>query len=210
MPKAVAIADVNGDGAVDVLTANTAGNGEDASGIPDGDNVSVLLGNGAGSLGAQTKTTVGPTPFSLTVADLDADGRRDLVTANWHGDEAAVLRNVGATVRDTAPPGVTATAPVAGATGVAADANVTAAFSEPVTSVTGWNVQLLRSGTSTVVSAALYVRRGKPDCNRQPDGQPRGRRDVHSDRARWPGRRHRSRRQRAPRRPRLELHGCRR
>ncbi len=155
VPKAVAIADVNGDGAVDVLTANTAGNGEDASGIPDGDNVSVLLGNGAGSLGAQTKTTVGPTPFSLTVADLDADGRRDLVTANWHGDEAAVLRNIGATVRDTAPPGVTANAPVAGATGVAADANVTATFSEPVASVTGWNVQLLRSGTSTAVPAAL-------------------------------------------------------
>ena len=155
VPKAVAIADVNGDGFADVIAANTAGNGESASGIPDGDNVSVLLGNGAGSLGAQTKTTVGPTPFSVAIADLDGDGRRDLATANWHGDDVAVLRNTGATVRDTAAPGVTGTTPATGATGVPAAANVTATFGEPVTAVTAWNVQLFRNGTTTVVPAAL-------------------------------------------------------
>ena len=155
VPKSVAMSDVNGDGGVDVITANTAGNGDSASGIPDGDNVSVLLGDGAGSLGAQTKSTVGLTPFAVALGDFDRDGRHDLVTADWDGGSATVRLNVGAIIRDTAAPTVTATGPADGATGVAPSANVTATFSEGVTGVTGWNLLLVRAGTVSGVPAAV-------------------------------------------------------
>jgi glucose/arabinose dehydrogenase len=91
VPKSVAIADLDGDGKQDVVTANTAGNGDGVTGNPDGDNVSVLLGTGSGALGVETKYTVGLTPFSVFVADLNGDGKPDLTTANWDANTTAVL-----------------------------------------------------------------------------------------------------------------------
>ena len=70
VPKSVALGDLNGDGKVDIVTANTAGNGDGTTGLPDGDNISVLIGNGNGTFQAAAKDFVGPTPFSV------ADSRR--------------------------------------------------------------------------------------------------------------------------------------
>jgi len=75
-PVSVAVADLDGDGAPDLITANVN------SGFSlDGD-VSVLLGNGDGSFQAAVSFLAGDNPVSVAVADLDGDSIPDLVTAN--------------------------------------------------------------------------------------------------------------------------------
>ena len=79
-PNAVAIADVNGDGRPDLVTANY--NGGDAS---------VLLGDGSGGFGTKTQYATGSNPISVAVSDVNADGRPDAVVANYSGSSVSVL-----------------------------------------------------------------------------------------------------------------------
>jgi hypothetical protein len=73
----VAVADVNGDGIPDLITANWC-----ASGCRNG-SVSVLLGNGDGTFKpAVTYSSGGYYAFAVLVADINGDGRPDLVVAN--------------------------------------------------------------------------------------------------------------------------------
>ena len=68
----VRLADLNGDENLDVVVANG-----------DSDNVSILLGNGDGTLQtAMTYPTAGGRPSGIAVADLNGDGRPDLVTGH--------------------------------------------------------------------------------------------------------------------------------
>ena len=53
---------------------------------PGGDKLNVLLGNGDGTFGPPVTYTVGLTPFSVAIADLNGDSLQDLVTANWHSN----------------------------------------------------------------------------------------------------------------------------
>jgi hypothetical protein len=77
----VAVADVNGDGKPDLVIAiQNAPNGSTQS---DG-LVGVLLGNGNGTFQAPvTYDSGGNSPFSLAVADLNGDGRPDIVIPNF-------------------------------------------------------------------------------------------------------------------------------
>ncbi len=79
-PFQVAVADLTGNGRLDIVTANRSDN-----------SVSVLLSNPDGSF--QTKETfpTGQQPFSVAVADLTGDGIPDIVTANYAGDSVSVL-----------------------------------------------------------------------------------------------------------------------
>jgi hypothetical protein len=69
-PKAVAVGDFNGDGKLDLVTANYSSN-----------NISVLLGNGDGTFQAAVNYNTGSFPNAVAVGDFNGDGKLDLVTA---------------------------------------------------------------------------------------------------------------------------------
>jgi hypothetical protein len=66
----IAAGDVNGDGKLDLVTANSGG-----------DTVSVLLGTGTGSFGTARNSYAGSGPSSVAMADFNGDGKLDLVTS---------------------------------------------------------------------------------------------------------------------------------
>jgi hypothetical protein len=75
----VAIADLNGDGVLDLITANWCASVKDCS----NGSVGVLLGNGDGTFKpAVTYPSGGYYAFSVLVADVNGDGKPDLVVAN--------------------------------------------------------------------------------------------------------------------------------
>jgi len=74
--NAIAVADVNNDGKEDLLVTPSA-----AIGL-----AGVLLGNGDGTFQpCATYRSGGVSPSSLTVGDLNGDGKPDLVVGNWLG-----------------------------------------------------------------------------------------------------------------------------
>jgi hypothetical protein len=81
-PSGIAVADVNADSKPDVLTANSGTS-----------SVGVLLGTGMGTFTAAVAYSTGSSsqPFDLTVADVNADGRLDVVTANTLAHTVCVL-----------------------------------------------------------------------------------------------------------------------
>jgi FG-GAP-like repeat len=89
VPNQVVVADLNGDGNLDLAVAN-AGYEEDP-----GSTVSVFFGKRDGTFGTPTAYTVGRVPFGITAADLNGDGKIDLATANWEDGTASVLLNKG-------------------------------------------------------------------------------------------------------------------
>ena len=84
----VAVADVNGDGKLDLLTANAV-----ACNSCQGDGaVGVLLGNGDGTFQpAVLYDSGGGTAMSIAVADVNGDGKPDLAVANYGGPVVGVL-----------------------------------------------------------------------------------------------------------------------
>ena len=66
----MAVADVNGDGHPDLVTANLASA-----------DVSVLLGQGDGTFQVQQHFGAGGSFLSVAIADVNGDGRPDLVVA---------------------------------------------------------------------------------------------------------------------------------
>jgi hypothetical protein len=74
-PVGLAAGDINADGRLDLVVTN------DDNG-PNGNSFSVLFGNGAGAFGAKTDFAVGINPVGVAVADVNGDGRPDVVVAN--------------------------------------------------------------------------------------------------------------------------------
>jgi len=104
-PQALAVADLNGDGRLDVVTANQGS-----------DDVSVLLGTRSGTLRRIARQGLGPDPLApaalavgdlnrdgpvgaapeaIAAADLNGDRRLDLVTANAGSGDVSVLIGLG-------------------------------------------------------------------------------------------------------------------
>ncbi|MGA2737761.1 MAG: VCBS repeat-containing protein [Bryobacteraceae bacterium] len=73
MPTSVAVADLNGDGYLDAVVAGT---GENERGY-----VSVLLGKGGGVFQEQIELDTGLSPTCVAIADVNGDGKPDLVIA---------------------------------------------------------------------------------------------------------------------------------
>jgi hypothetical protein len=83
----IAIGDLNGDGKLDLATANL-----------DAGTVSLLLNKGSGSFQAKRDYPVGGVLNSLAIGDLTGDGKPDLATTNQFGNvsgKVSVLANRG-------------------------------------------------------------------------------------------------------------------
>ena len=78
-------ADWDGDGRIDVATANSWPSNA----------VSVWFGLSGGGLGPVTAYGAGDDPESVTAADADGDGRLDLVSANLRSNSISLLLNTG-------------------------------------------------------------------------------------------------------------------
>jgi dienelactone hydrolase len=71
-PRSVAVADLNGDGKLDLVVGDSSSN-----------NVGVLLGNGDGTFQAAANYGVGSSPVSVVVGDFNGDGKLDLAVASY-------------------------------------------------------------------------------------------------------------------------------
>ena len=86
-PYSVAVADVNGDCKPDLVVANQCANNSGNCGNGDNGIVGVLLGNGDGTFQtAVAYSSGGYGALSVAVADVNGDGKPDLVVANQCAD----------------------------------------------------------------------------------------------------------------------------
>ena len=83
-PISVALADLKGDGNLDIVTADYQGN-----------TVSILFGNGTGTFSAPTEYPVGLSPTSVATGDFNGDGIPDIAVSNGDGNTVTVLWGVG-------------------------------------------------------------------------------------------------------------------
>jgi hypothetical protein len=88
-PWGIAVGDFDGDGKLDIAVANGSTN-----------NVSIFRNTSSGpgtvSFGARIDSAAGPGPHDLVVADIDLDGRPDIILTNYNGGGAgsiSILRN---------------------------------------------------------------------------------------------------------------------
>ena len=79
LPLSVTVGDFDRDGNQDLAVANFA------------NNVSILLGNGAGSFGAAANFGAGDRPKSVAVGDFNGDGKQDLAVANGNSANISIL-----------------------------------------------------------------------------------------------------------------------
>ncbi len=88
-PISLVLGDVDGDGDLDFVVANSTA-GENS--------VSVRLNDGAGQFSGSPDISVGATPLGVVLGDVDGDGDLDLLTANTGAGTVSARRNTGAGV----------------------------------------------------------------------------------------------------------------
>jgi len=79
-PISIATGDFDSDGSLDLITANYGSS-----------NISILKGNGAGTIVSQTQYNVGGSPESLLIDDFNNDGYKDAITTS--GNASSILLN---------------------------------------------------------------------------------------------------------------------
>ncbi len=157
-PVSVTLADLDGDGNIDIVTADQFGC------TPWGSNLAARPGNGDGTFGAAQVISIGygPTcidshwqPNQVAAVDLNCDGKMDLISANMNVSFASVMLTPGGS--DTTAPTVTPPPAVTASSGASCSAVVS-------------DVQL---GTATAhdnCGCAVIVRTGVPPGNVFPAG----------------------------------------
>ncbi len=93
--NSVAVADVNGDGKPDIVVANCTSGGGDCGNDQSDGTVGVLLGNGDGTFQtAVSYDSGGLKTFAVAVADVNGDGKPDIVVSNiWSNNVGVLLSN---------------------------------------------------------------------------------------------------------------------
>lgn len=76
----VAVADIDGDGALDIVTTNLVD-----------DSISLLSGDNAGGFASAINYNVGNAPRAVALGDINGDSQQDIVTANIIDDSVSVL-----------------------------------------------------------------------------------------------------------------------
>src|SRR5439155_8123297 len=79
-PYSYALGDINGDGKIDIATANHGA----AS-------ASVILNSGGGSFGSAVSYSVGASPTWIQLGDVNADGAPDIFTSNYDSNNVSML-----------------------------------------------------------------------------------------------------------------------
>jgi hypothetical protein len=105
-PVAIAAADLDGDGNLDLVTADSGSYG-----------ASVLVGLGARTFATREDYAVGAQPSGVAVADFDGDGKKDLAVASSYDATLRILRGVGNAEFSGARHALIGAAPVAATAG---------------------------------------------------------------------------------------------
>ena len=124
-PVSVNLADLDGDGNLDIVTADQSGC------TPWGSNLAARPGNGDGTFGAAVPISIGyPTcldshwqPQELGIVDLNCDGKMDIISANMATGFCSVLITTGGG-SDTTAPVLTVPPPVTASAGPSCSATV--------------------------------------------------------------------------------------
>jgi len=152
-PVGIAVGDVNNDGLPDVVTAGFGS-----------DQLSVLLGAGAGLFGQVTNyaTGLGSSPISVAIGDVDGDGAPDLVSANFNTGTAGVFLSQAPILPLTGPASGSAGAPItlrgtrlAGATAVTFSSRTQVVATVPAASFTSTNYTATPNTIGLLVPASL-------------------------------------------------------
>ena len=140
-PLSVALGDVDGDGDLDVLTANY-----------DDNTVSVRLNDGTGNFTAPATNpnpSVGSSPYSIALGDVDGDGDLDVLAANFGSNTVSVRLN-------QPPPPVLSSLPASSAAAGGA-LTLSGTFLAGTTVATFTNTS---TGTVTTVAASAFTSTG--------------------------------------------------
>jgi subtilisin family serine protease len=92
-PVSIALSDMNGDGHLDVVTGGGFFNVDPIFGFEATNLVTVLLGDGKGNFSLPKVYRNQPSMYGLGLADLNGDGRPDVIAASQDDDSVTVLLN---------------------------------------------------------------------------------------------------------------------
>jgi len=152
-PQGVTVVDVNGDGRLDLVSANAGGS-----------TLTIRTNNGAGVFVLASSPSVGSSPSEVTAADVNGDGRADLISANYGSASLSVLTNNGnGGFVLSASPGVGSNPQWAAAADVNGDGRLDLIAANSGTSVNTLSV-LTNNGSGGFATAGTYLVGGSPYC----------------------------------------------